>query len=563
MDTVTARNELAQWQVALQKNCFTENKDLEHSISYYFPKQPALTEALQQFGEKITQELEPLVQTNDFRMNLPRLEPYNSIGERIDQVMHSPLYTQAGDIIYGSDLMSKLAQPGKLLHALLIFFLSSHAGEAGHNCPIACSAGLIRILRNHPEIPDQTTFLEKLTIPSFTDNYTGAQFLTELQGGSDVGLNTTCAVKQDNGLYAITGEKWFCSNINAELILLTARYNENVAGTRGLGLFLVPAKLPSGEKNHFFVRRLKEKIGTRALASAEVDFKGALAYAIEPLDTSFKTTMEDVLHISRLFNSFCVLGMGRRAFQIAFQYAGHREAFGQRIIQYPLVQQNLARIKVENTALTSAICATTALQDQADLQRASNDQALLLRLLANLNKSISALWSVDHIHHCIDVLAGNGAIESFSSLPRLLRDSIVCENWEGTHNTLYMQILRDIHKYEVDKIFFSHMDDLLKHIEASDDKKILQLQVEQLQKRSLQLKAAEAASQTLLVKEWVYTIMSLYSGTQLLKEALHQIDTLHDHSKYWQWQYFAVLHLKSNIYDRHDLKLITKTLLPD
>src|SRR5262249_43953173 len=161
--------------------------------------------------------------------------------------------------------------------------------------------------------------------------------------------------KDENGNWRISGEKWFCSNANADLILMTARYDPSIAGTKGLGLFLVPALLDSHEQNRYTFRRLKDKLGTRSLATAEMDFHQAYAIPIGKPEDGFKILMDNVLHSSRLFNTVCVLGMARRAYHIAMAYANHRMAFGHPIIDYPLVQENLARIKVENVSLTASI----------------------------------------------------------------------------------------------------------------------------------------------------------------------------------------------------------------
>ena len=292
-----------------------------------------------------------------------------------------------------------------------------------------------------------------------------------MQGGSDVGQNAAVATQDSQGNWLIRGEKWFCSNADAELMLVTARFNPAQVGTKGLGLFLIPAEIEPGKRNHYTLRRLKEKIGTNSLATAEIDFHDAVAIAIGSPQEGFKLVMENVLHMSRLFNTVCVLAMARRSFNIALAYAKQRQAFGQEIIRYPLVKDNLARIISENAALLASIFATSKLQDLFDTGHAASDETkLLLRLLANLNKTLSALWSVEHVHHALDVLAGNGAIESFSTIPRLLRDCIVCENWEGTHNTLHMQILKDIARYGVDELFLKHIEKTLLDSPASAGK---------------------------------------------------------------------------------------------
>ena len=179
------------------------------------------------------------------------------------------------------------------------------------------------------------------------------------------------------------------------------------------------------------------------MASAEIDFNKAHGLHMGPIEDGFKMIMQNVLHLSRIYNTFSVCGSARRALQIATRYSRHRKAFGKEIGSYPLVQENLANIQAENMALLASAMKLAADQDEIDIQQNPKPELLLKqRLMANLNKYISALWSVQHIHNCIDVLGGNGAIESFSSLPRLLRDSIVCENWEGTQHITNAGITR-------------------------------------------------------------------------------------------------------------------------
>ena len=554
------RNAMKSWQGALQKNVYLENSDFQHSIHYYFREDAErIHRELRTFGGVVATELEPLVAENDFRLNHPRLEAYSGIGERCDVVVHHPTYVQAGNIIYGSRMMEKIAKPGNMLESLALFFLSSHAGEAGHNCPVACTAGVLRVLHKAADFPEKAAFIKKLTDPCFETNFTGAQFVTEIQGGSDVGLNDSFAFQDEEGQWRLRGEKWFCSNVDADLILITARFDETIVGTKGLGLFLLPAKLANGEKNHYTIRRLKEKIGTRTMASGEVDFHDAYAMPMGKVEDGFKILMENVLHLSRIYNSFATLGAGRRAYQIATEYVKSRVAFGQPVINYPLVQENLARIKSENTAMLASIMATTHLQDQYDCGELPGSEApLLLRLLVNLNKYITALWTVDHIHHAIDMLAGNGAIESFSSLPRLLRDSIVFENWEGTHNTLRMQILRDIRKYKIDDIFVNYIQSVLpKQAEPA----LLQPIVDKfsdLQQELKILKTMDDNLQTLQVRDIIDHKAVLFCAIQLLLEGLHQKETTGSSSKLNCLRYFIILHFNKDdlVYDQNYLNLI-------
>lgn len=555
-----SRHALAAWQQDIKQNVYQIDGDFKHSIaSYLAEKCPSLDRELTAFADRIVNELEPAVIENNLSQNLPRIDPYDGIGRRIEKVVHHPSYEAAGNVIYSSRLLERMAKPGGLLEALAFMFLSSQAGEAGHNCPVACSAGIIRTLQKTNDFPKKSFYLKKLIEPSYTENFTGAQFLTEIQGGSDVGLNAAEAYLDESGGWRIRGEKWFCSNADAELILITARFDKSIAGTKGLGLFLIPAQLETGEHNQYTLRRLKDKIGTRSMASAEIDFHGAHAIAIGELSDGFRLVMENVLHISRLFNTFCVLGMARRAYHIACAYARHREAFGQPIIHYPLMKENLARIKAENTALLASIFATVQLQDNFDTGLVKGEEIkLLLRLLANLNKYLSALWSVEHIHHALDTLAGNGAIESFSTIPRLYRDSIVCENWEGTHNVLRMQILKDIGRYQIDIIFLNHLESALAKI-PSDEEYLPPIKqgIDKLKKDLSILKSASPELQSLQIKSVVDQMAILYSAVHLLNEVIHQSIT-GSRSKSLCLEYFLLLHLEKQdiAYNQQYLDLI-------
>ncbi len=551
MDTMNdeGRREFDEWNNDLNLNSYSLDQDLRHTIAFHLPdKFQELDQKLEAFAEKIIHDVIPLVRENNLPENLPKLVRYDPFGNPCNFIKHHPSYEQAGNLIYSSGLMNHFARDGGLTEGLCYHLISSFAGEAGHNCPIACSAGIQRVLRKICDHPQKDLFLSKLKIPSYVDNYTGAQFVTEIQGGSDVGKNATTATDHGNGHWRISGEKWFCSNADADLFLVIARYLPDSIGTKGLGLFLIPAKLESGEDNGYVIRRLKDKLGTRTLATAEIEFKGALGFPMGPLENGFKSLMENVLHLSRLFNSICVIGMARRALYIATSYAKRRSAFGNPIFHYPLVKEQLARIKSENNALLSSIFATLQLQDAFDLSlNKTNDRKLLLRLLANLNKYLSAKWTVEHIHHSLDVLAGNGTIETFSSIPQLLRDSIICENWEGTHNTLRMQVLKDILRYQVDDLFTAYVEEVLSQLQIEHP---LTGFLNSVRNSFVKLKDADPAMQSLLIKQVVDQMACLFASAHLLLEALDQQKN-QIHSKMQNFDYFVRLH--SNLF--HDMNL--------
>jgi len=376
--------------------------------------------------------------------NLPRLSRFNSIGERTEEVVFHPDYHQLGTYVWDTGVLAVLAEPGnELLSGALSYFVA-HNGEAGHACPVACTAGLIKLLQQAGSVGQQEKYLPRLFETDYAKRLHAAQFVTEVQGGSDVGANSCVAVpdEQRKGMYRISGEKWFCSVIDAGMFVLMARPEGAPEGTRGLGLFLVPRTV-DGNVNDFSIRRLKYKLGTRSMASAEVDFNGALAEPIGPLDAGFRNLVSIVLDTSRVHNAVATCGLMRRACIEAQAYARYRVAFGKPIIEHPMLAQILARMKV----MTSAAVATTfrilAGTDRLAGGELSNDAKDARRTHVNINKYWTSIQCSRVIRDAIEVLGGNGTIEEFSVLPRLYRDAIVLESWEGTHNTLCAQVLRD------------------------------------------------------------------------------------------------------------------------
>jgi len=213
--------------------------------------------------------------------------------------------------------MSVYGSPGNNLLALTLFYLSSQNGEAGHNCPLACTAGVIKTLQFASSGALQFRYLTRLLDPNYETRFHGAQFLTEIQGGSDVGANACTARRLGetaDGIerWVINGEKWFCSNVTADLALVTARPDGGPRGTKGLGLFLVPRVADDGTTNGIYINRLKDKLGTRSLATAEVEFRDAVAYVASPLESGFQVAMDHVINTSRLYNAIGSAGAARR-----------------------------------------------------------------------------------------------------------------------------------------------------------------------------------------------------------------------------------------------------------
>lgn len=461
-DTHPGRRQLLEWEAAKPDNYYTADENLQRVLAFYMGRDAldAAEAGFVDFGGTMATIVDPLLKENEQRENLPRLKRYTDLGERIEDVEFHPNYHEAGRHIWRSGVLAVQGDTGRLFEQAALFYLTSHAGEGGHACPLACTAGLIRALQHHgsPELKER--YLPPLLDRDYDSAHRGAQFLTEIQGGSDVGANIVRAEQDDAGDWHIYGEKWFCSVIDADQFLMTARPAGAPDGTRGLGCFLVPRRLPDGSLNRFYVRRLKDKIGTRLMASAETDFDGALAYPIGALDQGFKIAAGLVLNTSRWLNALACAGIMRRAHIEAESYARHRTAFGQHIGRYPMVQEQVATIRTLTEATLASTFYLTHLLNKIELGEASSEEQGFYRFLVNANKYITALDASDVVHRAIDVLGGNGAIEEFSVLPRLYRDQIVVENWEGTPNVLALQVLRDCGRRDLLDDVVGHLGDM-------------------------------------------------------------------------------------------------------
>ncbi len=422
------REALERWQASRPDNFYDASPNLARALRARLgaARLGELEPRLRAFGAAVARVVDPSV------YELEREGPTTDGSD----VGFGPRYRDAGRAVWASGILAAapFEQAG-------LFYLLSHAGEAGHGCPVACTAGLVRALREHgsPELRER--FLAPLLETDYDRCERGAQFLTEAQGGSDVGANAATAEPERAG-WRISGEKWFCSVADADQFVMTARPAGAATGTRGIGCFLVPRRLEDGSINGFRIRRLKDKLGTRALATGEIDFDRAVGYPIGALEDGFRIAAGVVLNTSRWLNALGATGLMRRACIEAESFAAHRRAFGAPIADYPLVRENLAVMRVEEHAALASTLELTSLVESADA-----DDAAYHRILVNANKLSTSLAATRVVRRSIEVLGGNGAVEDFSPLPRLYRDAIVFESWEGTHNVLCAQVLRDLARF--------------------------------------------------------------------------------------------------------------------
>jgi alkylation response protein AidB-like acyl-CoA dehydrogenase len=369
--------------------------------------------------------------------HLPRILKRDRVGNIVEKVELSPMTRQLRREVAEFGVVSKTQSH---LHKFAITYYLAHNGEASLNCGLSCTDGLIQALEASGPPALRDAYLPLLM--SAETPLAGAQFITERAGGSDIGAIEATARQNRDGTWSITGEKWFCSNPD-EYFLVAARPEGSHSGTSGIAVFLVPRVLPDGTLNRLSFLKLKDKLGTQSLPTAEIDFDRATGFAIGDPREGFKTLMNYVINVSRIHNAVNACGMLHRAFLEARNYARQREAFGKPIIEYPLVQEGLVGLLERLWRYRSFTFKLISIVDKHGLAPTDRDQAMWQRFLVNLAKYRTAVTLTDSIREAILIFGANGIVEDFTVLPRLLRDAMIVETWEGTHNTLCLQIMRD------------------------------------------------------------------------------------------------------------------------
>ena len=376
----------------------------------------------------------------------PFMLHYDGHHNRIDRIVR-PLETEIleKEIFSEAFFADKTSPWVKLIKMYLIY----QNGEACVSCPITCTEGLVKLLEKYADTPETLKILSHCKEGIQGDFAIGAQYLSEIQGGSDVPANVLEAVQED-GTWRIYGTKFFCSATHADYAVVTAK----PSGSEKVALFVVPSWLPGNKekeiRNGYTIDRIKWKMGTSELTTAELTFNGAKAYPVGPLEKGVSNVVGIVLTYSRLTVGLSAAAFMTRAVREAKKYSEFRDAFGMTIGQFPLVAVQLN--KIDHVAQRTTAGAFKLYSDflmpegsqTQDTTDAARRKRFDIRELIMLQKMAAAWDCTDVIREAMSIFGGHGVMEDFSSLPRLYRDSAINELWEGPRNVLLTQIHRDL-----------------------------------------------------------------------------------------------------------------------
>ena len=398
---------------------------------------PAMTEysrMLADFSHWTRAEVDAQANYTD-RYAPPVLESYDREGAVANRIVLNHWYDEQHTEVYRRGIIGLpyLERAPHLLTFAMGYLLSQ--SDISLHCPVTLTGAVAYVLAHHAPDDVRHRYLYDL-IRTDGKAKTGGTWATEQHGGSDVGATTTKAVA-DSDVFRLHGLKWFTSNANSSLALATARPEDAAPGTAGLGLYLVPSHLGSGRANHYRIRRLKDKLGTKGLPTGEIELSGAESIEVAPPPHGFKLMME-ALEYSRVHNAVGSAGVQRRALREALAWAAQRHAFGHVLIDYPMVQDELIRLRVnfEAGALVAFEAAIALDEVQRDPQRRT-----FLRLVTALAKYLTAEYAITASRAALELIGGNGYTSDYP-VARLLRDAQVLTVWEGPANIQALELLR-------------------------------------------------------------------------------------------------------------------------
>lgn len=403
---------------------------------------------LEQFGERVVGDI--AAWGDDAERQEPQLVQYDAWGRRIDRIEVARGWRELDRISAEEGLVAigYARQYGPLSRvyqfAKLYLFNPS---SAIYSCPLAMTDGAARLIEVHGDSELRTGAYARLISRDPEQFWTSGQWMTERTGGSDVGRTETIARRDGDG-YRLYGTKWFTSATTSQMAFTLARIEdaqgETTTGSRGLSLFYVETHNADGELNEIEIHRLKDKLGTRALPTAELSLRGTPAKLVgEPGRGVPNITA--LVNVTRIYNTICAVASMRRGIALARDYAMRREAFGRKLAEQPLHVETLAQLEVELQGGFHLAFHLVELLGKEECGAATAEETAVLRMLTPIAKLYTAKQSVAVASEVLESFGGAGYVED-TGLPKLLRDSQVLAIWEGTTNILSLDALRAIDK---------------------------------------------------------------------------------------------------------------------
>ena len=502
-----------------------------------------MTPSLAEMGALAAGELYDLSLQMNRRENEPRLEHFDAWGRRVDQIVTAEAWDRIGDYAATKGVVATAYERAHGEHSRVHQFALSYLyspSSALYSCPLAMTDGAAKTLLVHGDQDLIDRALPRLTSRDPETFWTSGQWMTERTGGSDVGTSETTAVK-DGAVWRLSGTKWFTSAITSQMALTLARPEGNPPGGRGLAMYYLEVRDDAGDLNGIRVLRLKDKLGTRQMPTAELALDGTVAHLVgEPANGTRNIT--PMLAITRLWNAVSAVSGLRRGLALSRDYATKRAAFGKLLIDQPLHQATLAWLRVQHEAALQLTFRAVELLGREEAGVITHEEQQVLRLLLPITKLLTGKQAVAGASETLELFGGAGYIED-TGLPVLLRDAQVLSIWEGTTNVLSLDAIRAV---ERDDALAAYVAEVRGNADAISDERLGPIAG---QASAAAEEAASWLGATIAdggidaaqhgARRWAMTLGLALQGALLARQAQHDLDTTGDDTTVGVAQRFA------------------------
>ncbi|XP_069616229.1 acyl-CoA dehydrogenase family member 11-like [Ranitomeya imitator] len=511
-------------------NQFLEDSLLRGYLKRHLPP-VVLKEAsqdLERFGQRLVDEIDSL--GRECELNQPHLQHYDAWGRRVDRIITCPAWQRMKVVSAEEGLVAegyerKYSSWSRLIQVVKLYLYSPSSGM--FSCPLAMTDGAAKVIESLGMPEALQDAFRHLTSTDPKIFWTSGQWMTERKGGSDVahGIETVAHAQAD-GTYKLYGYKWFTSASDSDMALTLGRVMNaqgHMSGTKGLSLFYLEVRDADGELNGIEVQRLKEKLGTRQLPTAELLLDGVKALRISPEGRGV-ASISNMFTITRIHNTITAVAGMRRVIYLARDYASKRFVFGNLIKDHPLHMQTIARMEVQARGAFLLLMEVARLLGLQETNMATVQDENLLRLLTPIAKLYTGKQAIAVISEGLECFGGQGYMED-TGLPTLLRDAQVLTIWEGTTNILSLDVLRSVIKSQGQVLgaYFSSSQEML---EASSNVPGLSQPVSHLLQalqslKAFTQKAGERGSNymELAARDFAYSIAKIYIGCLFVDHA--------------------------------------------
>ncbi len=425
------------------------------------------------FGQRLVTDI--LAFSNDAETNPPYLVSHDPWGRRVDEIITSNGWKQLDKVSAEEGIVAigyerKYGEYSRLIQFAKIFLF--HPSSAYYSCPLAMTDGAAKLIEEYGDEVLKNGAFTHLTSRDPSHFWTSGQWMTEKTGGSDVS-NTETIARMENGEYRLYGVKWFTSATTSQMAMTLARIEDengnSVEGSRGLSLFYLELRDKEGKLQNIEIQRLKDKLGTKALPTAELQLRGVPAKLVGEIGSGVKT-IATLFNVTRIYNACTTIGAWKRLMDLARDYASKRQAFGKTLDQQPLHLKNLAHLEVQYQAsfhLAMYVAELLGKDEVSSKQSEKERTNKLLRFFTPIAKLYTAKNNMIATSELVESFGGAGYVED-TGIPKWLRDNQTLTIWEGTTNVLSLDVLRSIAKEDAFRHFSAEVTEKLSKLNSDN-----------------------------------------------------------------------------------------------